>query len=271
MDLDCSYSVTQDLCVTPFHAHVRARGLRFYPAFSWAVLYAVNRHREFRMGLDGEGRPGYYDEIHAEYTVLDRRTGNMDSLNTAYRAAFSEFYAAMAADLERFEHDGTRTVSRENSVLLSCVPWFTYTGLSFHMKSNLSFLAADVRVGKVPEAGGGAADALHHSGPPRGRGWIPLPPALRGPRTGPARAGKLSEIGFRERAGAPRTRGPGPRRIRKPAGQWETSRRRRLPCFFWPSGALSGDRFLLTKILHIVNGNPLIRIKCQLNVNARKE
>lgn len=37
MDLDCSYSVTQDLCVTPFHAHVRARGLRFYPAFSWAV------------------------------------------------------------------------------------------------------------------------------------------------------------------------------------------------------------------------------------------
>ena len=67
MDLDCSYSVTQDLCVTPFHAHVRARGLRFYPAFSWAVLYAVNRHREFRMGLDGEGRPGYYDEIHAEY------------------------------------------------------------------------------------------------------------------------------------------------------------------------------------------------------------
>lgn len=104
------------------------------------MLYAVNRHREFRMGLDGEGRPGYYDEIHAEYTVLDRRTGNMDSLNTAYRAAFSEFYAAMAADLERFEHDGTRTVSRENSVLLSCVPWFTYTGLSFHMKSNLSFL-----------------------------------------------------------------------------------------------------------------------------------
>ncbi|MBC3939187.1 chloramphenicol acetyltransferase CAT [Anaerotruncus massiliensis (ex Liu et al. 2021)] len=140
MDLDCSYSVTQDLCVTPFHAHVRARGLRFYPAFSWAVLYAVNRHREFRMGLDGEGRPGYYDEIHAEYTVLDRRTGNMDSLNTAYRAAFSEFHAAMSADLERFERDGTRTVSRENSVLLSCVPWFTYTGLSFHMKSNLSFL-----------------------------------------------------------------------------------------------------------------------------------
>lgn len=216
MDLDCSYSVTQDLCVTPFHAHVRARGLRFYPAFSWAVLYAVNRHREFRMGLDGEGRPGYYDEIHAEYTVLDRRTGNMDSLNTAYRAAFSEFYAAMAADLERFEHDGTRTVSRENSVLLSCVPWFTYTGLSFHMKSNLSFLRPMFVWGRYRRQGEELLMPFtiqaHHAA----ADGIPLPPALRGPRTGPARAGKLSEIGFRERAGAPRTRGPGPRRIRKP-------------------------------------------------------
>ncbi|WP_308754365.1 CatA-like O-acetyltransferase [uncultured Anaerotruncus sp.] len=140
IDLDCSYSVTRDLCVTPFLAHVRARGLRFYPAFSWAVLHAVNRHREFRMGFDGGGRPGYYDEVHAEYTVLDERTKNMDSLNTAYRPNFSDFYAAMTDDLERFARDGTRTVSRENSVLLSCVPWFSYTGLSFHMKSNLSFL-----------------------------------------------------------------------------------------------------------------------------------
>ena len=181
MDLDCSYSVTQDLCVTPFHAHVRARGLRFYPAFSWAVLYAVNRHREFRMGLDGEGRPGYYDEIHAEYTVLDRRTGNMDSLNTAYRAAFSEFYAAMAADLERFEHDGTRTVSRENSVLLSCVPWFTYTGLSFHMKSNvlgsgalLKFFLFCFRVlGGAPAPGGPRPSAYPETRRPAGN----VPPA----------------------------------------------------------------------------------------------
>lgn len=92
------------------------------------------------MGLDPQGRPGFYDLVHAEYTVLDRRSHNMASLNTEYDRDFSAFYRAMSAALDRFEADGTLTASREDSVLLSCVPWFSYTGLSFQMKSSLNFL-----------------------------------------------------------------------------------------------------------------------------------
>ena len=123
LGLDCSFALTRELTITRFHSYVKARGLRFYPSLVWAVVTAVNQHKEFRMGLDPQGRPGFYDLVHAEYTVLDRRSHNMASLNTEYDRDFSAFYRAMSAALDRFEADGTLTASREDSVLLSTTPF----------------------------------------------------------------------------------------------------------------------------------------------------
>ena len=89
LGLDCSFALTRELTITRFHSYVKARGLRFYPSLVWAVVTAVNQHKEFRMGLDPQGRPGFYDLVHAEYTVLDRRSHNMASLNTEYDRDFS--------------------------------------------------------------------------------------------------------------------------------------------------------------------------------------
>ena len=157
MELDCSFALTRSLSVSAFLRHLRDNGLRFYPSFTWAATAAVNAHREFRMGLDEEGRPGYYDVVHPEYTVLDPRTRNMDSLNTPFDREFSRFYAAMSGDLDRFRLEGVHTPSRENSILLSCVPWYSYTGLSFHMKSSRSFLRPMLIWGKYEEREGDAS------------------------------------------------------------------------------------------------------------------
>ena len=52
LGLDCSFALTRELTITRFHSYVKARGLRFYPSLVWAVVTAVNQHKEFRMGLD---------------------------------------------------------------------------------------------------------------------------------------------------------------------------------------------------------------------------
>lgn len=140
MELDCSYSLTRELRITEFYNSLKAEELRFYPCFAWAAVTAVNAHREFRMGCSSQGQLGYYDFVNPEYTVLNPKTKNMESLNTAYDPCFRRFYQTMTADLDRFAAGGGGTGTRENSVLLSCLPWYSYTGLSFHMKSNLSFL-----------------------------------------------------------------------------------------------------------------------------------
>ena len=171
--LDCSYSITVPLSIGPLLRYVRGNGLRLYPALVWAVTTTVNRHREFRVAYDADGRLGYYDLVHPEYTVLEPATYNMDSLNTPYAPDFPDFYRAMTADLEGFQREGVRTVSRENSILLSCVPWFSYTDVSFHPKSSMMFLRPMFVWGKYQEQGEevtlpftlqvhhGAADGYH--------------------------------------------------------------------------------------------------------------
>ena len=153
MDLDCSYSLTVPLSISPLLRFLQERELRLYPTLTWAVTTAVNRHKEFRMAYGPEGQVGYYDLVHPEYTVLDPVAHCMDSLNTAYDPCFPAFYRAMAADLDRFQQEGTRTVSRENSILLSSAPWFSYTGVSFHSKSSLMFLRPMFVWGKYQSQG----------------------------------------------------------------------------------------------------------------------
>lgn len=157
LELDCSYSLTVPLSISPLLRYTRGHGLRLFPALTWAVTAAVNRHQEFRMAYNREGQLGYYDQVHPEYTVLDPVTHNMDSLNTAYSPCFSDFYRAMTADLDRFHREGRRTESRENSILLSCVPWFSYTDVSFHPRSHLMFLRPMFVWGKYQEQGDSAA------------------------------------------------------------------------------------------------------------------
>ena len=204
LGLDCSFALTRELTITRFHSYVKARGLRFYPSLVWAVVTAVNQHKEFRMGLDPQGRPGFYDLVHAEYTVLDRRSHNMASLNTEYDRDFSAFYRAMSAALDRFEADGTLTASREDSVLLSCVPWFSYTGLSFQMKSSLNFLRPMFVWGRFQERQGNIIlpfidrfpknTDLYLPGPPWGGGRLSLPSLFPVSGANPGRARSFSGL-----------------------------------------------------------------------------
>lgn len=140
MRADCSYSLTRQLCITAFYRYIRERGVRFFPAFTWAVMRAVNRRQEFRMGLDEQGRPGFYDKLNPEYTVFDPASERMESLNTAYCEDFAAFYAAMLWDIEHWRREGAHTPAREDVVLLSCIPWFSYTDISLQMKSSQFFL-----------------------------------------------------------------------------------------------------------------------------------
>lgn len=83
------------------------------------------------MGFDASGKLGYFDSIHAEYTVIKEGSHIFDSLNTEYASEFSKFYERITSDIRDYLERGVLTNSRENSILISCVPWFSYTHLSF--------------------------------------------------------------------------------------------------------------------------------------------
>lgn len=70
--LKCGYSVTVSLDITKLHRQVKEKGLKFYPVFVYCVSKQIAVTKEFRMGRDKEGNPGYYDILHPNYTISMR-------------------------------------------------------------------------------------------------------------------------------------------------------------------------------------------------------
>ena len=68
--LKCGYSVTVSLDITKLHRQVKEKGLRFYPVFVYCVSRQIAATKEFRMGRDKDGNPGYYDVLHPNYTIF---------------------------------------------------------------------------------------------------------------------------------------------------------------------------------------------------------
>ena len=62
--IPCGYTVTVRLDVENLYQQVKKCGLKFYPAFIYCTGKVVNEKREFKMGVDQEGRPGYFDVMH---------------------------------------------------------------------------------------------------------------------------------------------------------------------------------------------------------------
>ena len=125
------YNLTLRLDVTALRRELDKRGLKFYPAFVWAVMKAVNIHREFRMAVDGEGNLGWYDECHPGYTVLHRDTGTFSDLWSEYSPSFRTFYGNMTGDMEKYGQVHRlkgKPGCPPNFCSLSCVPWLDFTG-----------------------------------------------------------------------------------------------------------------------------------------------
>ena len=97
-EVPCFYSMTVKLDIT----RLRQSGERLYPALLYLLSTLVNRHEEFRMALDGQGRLGVYDQMHPSYTVFHPDSETFSNLWTEYRPAYPEFRAAFEADMAAY-------------------------------------------------------------------------------------------------------------------------------------------------------------------------
>lgn len=155
--LPCQYSLTAELDMTRFLAAVRKRKLKSYPAMLWCVSAVVNSGKEYRMAVDGEGRPGYFDVTHPVYTVFHPDDHTFSDLWTAYDPDFGAFYAAVTADMAAYRDakgPKLKPGQPENFFCASCVPWLHYTGYSSVTPGGSPNLFPIVTYGKFQEKEG---------------------------------------------------------------------------------------------------------------------
>lgn len=126
-----NYNLTANVDVTPVVRRCQQETIRFYPAFIYAVTKAVNEIREFRMALDDDGNPGWFDYLNPSYTVFHKDDGTFSDLWSPWEEDFPIFYRQVVEDIERFGTlKGVKTKPDKPDAFLpvSGVPWTTFTG-----------------------------------------------------------------------------------------------------------------------------------------------
>lgn len=149
----CTYSATFKLDIT----RLRQRGEKLYPAMLFYLSTVVNRHQEFRMALDEEGNPGYYDVVHPCYTIFHKDTETFSNLWTAYTPDCREFCAAWERDMAEYG-DTPGLMSRPdtpaNTFPVSMVPWASFEGFNLNLQNGYDYLPPIFTMGRFYEEGG---------------------------------------------------------------------------------------------------------------------
>lgn len=149
----CTWSMTVQLDVTKL---VRS-GAKIYPALLYACGRVANRHEEFRMSLDADGRPGVWDELHTSYTVFHKDTETFSCLWTPYMEDPAEYYAAYQRDIERWgrvEGFEPQPDMPKNIYYASMLPWESFEGFNLNLQKGWEFLLPTFTFGRYTEHDG---------------------------------------------------------------------------------------------------------------------
>lgn len=155
--LKCGYSVTVRLDVTDLRRKAKEKGLKFFPVFVYCVSKVIKEKKEFRMGVDGDGRPGYFDCMHPNYTIFHEDDHTFSDVWTEYTDDFSEFYRNMTGDMERYrDKKGVKVKEGQprNFYCISCVPWLPFTGYHAYTESGVAQLFPIITYGAFSEENG---------------------------------------------------------------------------------------------------------------------
>ena len=148
-----SYSLTVNVDITKFLSYIRKNDYRLYPAFTWVVSKALNNHTEFKMGFDENSNLGYYDTIYPGYAVLNNKIKQVNNLCTEYKDDFKIFYRNMVFDMDSNKETGISPKWHQNTFIVSCLPWLSYSSFSTNNESEHLFLFPMVVWGKYFEQG----------------------------------------------------------------------------------------------------------------------
>lgn len=155
--LKCGYSVTVRLDVTNLRQAARERGLRFFPAFVYCVSRTIREKREFRMGIGADGKPGFYDCMHPNYTVFHEDDHTFSDIWSEYSDDFEVFYENMERDIKEFgqvKNVKAKPGQPPNFYCISCVPWLSFTGYSTYTPGGEPALFPIITYGKFEEEDG---------------------------------------------------------------------------------------------------------------------
>lgn len=147
----CSYSMTVNLDVTRLKRTLNTERLSFEAAMIYLLTMQVNRHEEFRMSMDAEGRLGVYDVMHPSYAVFHEATETFSTLWSDYHADFRVFHENYHSDMLCYgEREGLvpKPNMPDNVFNISIIPWTSFSGFNLNLPKGATYLLPIFTMGK---------------------------------------------------------------------------------------------------------------------------
>lgn len=166
----CRYDLTAHLTITALRERGKALGLRFYPLLLYITARAINANREFRMGFNEHGAPGYWDFINPSYTIFHDDDKTFSDVWSEYDESFPVFYQNVLHDMETYKDiKGVRAKPGRpaNCCPMSALPWLSFTGMAHVQATEPPFLPPIITFGKYfaqgPDTLLPIAVSVHHA------------------------------------------------------------------------------------------------------------
>ena len=151
------YSITVRVDVTQWWQTLKAAGLKFFPAYLWAVTRNLNRQVEFKVA-EKDGVLGYYDTLTPLYASFHEDDHTFSLMWTEYTDDFRSFHQAYLHNQAAFgDVHGVLSQPQTppaNAYTVSCVPWISFEHFAVHSYENKPYYFPSVEAGKFVEENG---------------------------------------------------------------------------------------------------------------------
>jgi len=151
-EVPCSYSITVKIDIT----NIKILGQKLYPTMLYYLSYIVNRHEEFRMKLDEQGRVGVFDKLNPGYTVFHKDSETFSNIWTDYTEDYEAFCRNYEQDMAKYgtiKQFEAKPDSPENIFTASMIPWESFEGFNLNLLFGNSYLLPIFTMGKYYKVG----------------------------------------------------------------------------------------------------------------------
>ena len=151
------YSICMEMDVTALRKALKERGRKFFPAYLYLITRLVNGQQEFKTAVK-DGVPGFYETLTPLYACFHEDDKTISLMWTEFSLSFAAFHSSYINDAK--EYGGNHgilskpSLPPENSYIVSCVPWISFSSFSLHSYAAGEYYFPSVEAGKFFERNG---------------------------------------------------------------------------------------------------------------------
>ncbi len=148
------YGITTEIDCTTAYNYCKSHNISFFIYYLHCTLTAVNNIEEFRYRIS-DNKVYIYDKIDVSATI-SRADNTFDFSFIPYCSRFNEFAENAKVEIERIKATKglNPTISGDNVIHFSSVPWIRFTSLSHARNFSFNDSCPKVSFGKMEESDG---------------------------------------------------------------------------------------------------------------------